>query len=112
VLVEGEGPSFDPAELTGALRLAPPYRARAVRQDEVWVVAARRIEVVELEDDPRGDDVELAWDGTERSVRVDGEPTMLGMPELERLGAQRHDAYVVTARRLAGRVWEVAVSAL
>jgi hypothetical protein len=34
------------------------------------------------------------------------------MPELERLGAQRHDAYVVTARRLAGRVWEVAVSAL
>ena len=46
--------------------------------------------------------MELAWDGRERSVRIDGEPTLAGVPELERLGAERHATYVVTAARLDG----------
>ena len=50
------------------------------------------------------------WDGAERSVRIDGEPTLAGVPELERLGASRHDAYVVTAARLTGSTWEVSVA--
>ena len=56
--------------------------------------------------------VELAWDGVERSVRIDGEPTLAGVPELERLGAERHAAYVVTAARLVDDVWEVGVTPL
>ena len=56
--------------------------------------------------------MELVWDGAERSVRIDGEPTLSGVPELERLGAARHATYVVTAARLLGPVWEIAVAAL
>ena len=52
------------------------------------------------------------WDGAERSVRIDGEPTLAGVPELERLGASRHRAYVVTATRLTGSIWEVSVAPL
>jgi YD repeat-containing protein len=72
----------------------------------------RRIETVTLADDPGGDALELAWDGRERSVRIDDAPTLAGVPELERLGAARHRAYVVTATRLVGSEWEVAVAPL
>ena len=67
---------------------------------------------MELSRDPGGGFVELVWDGTERSVRVDGEPTLAGVPDLEELGAGRSRAYVVTASRLAGSTWEVTVTAL
>jgi hypothetical protein len=75
-------------------------------------VGARRIETATLADDPGGDAVELAWDGGERTVRIDGEPTLAGVPELEQLGAARHRTYVVTATRLTGSDWEVAVAPL
>ena len=84
--------------------------AHAVRRNgSVWAVALRAIDTVELADDPGGAFVELAWDGVERSVRIDGAPTLAGVPELERLGAERHAAYVVTASRLVDSVWEVGV---
>jgi hypothetical protein len=109
----GEGGDADPASFRTAVALAPPFRAHAVRRDgTTWAVAARRIETAELDDDPAGDQIEIAWDGTERSVRIDGEPTLRGVPALERLAAARHSTYVVTAVRLAGEVWEIAVSPL
>jgi hypothetical protein len=112
LLVE-EGTAFlEAPALASALRLEPPFRARAVRGERHWRVGATSLEVVELKDDPRGNGVELAWDGTERSVRLDGEPTLGNVPELERLGASRHDAYVVTAQRLDGSLWEVVVNPL
>ena len=105
--------SADPSGLRTAVSLPPPFRAHAVRRGAGrWVVGARRIETIKLADDPGGDAVELAWDGGERTVRIDGEPTLAGVPELERLGASRHRAYVVTATRLVRSVWEVAVAAL
>ena len=108
-----ESGDADPAVFRTAIALAPPFRARAVRRDgATWAVAARTIETVELEDDPAGDEVEIAWDGSERSVRIDGAPTLSGVPALERLGAARHRTYVVTAARLSGSTWEVAVSPL
>jgi len=110
VLLDGSG---DADALAQSLDRRPPYTARAVRRDErVWAVAVRAIETVELESDPGGAFVELAWDGVERSVRIDGEPTLAGVPELERLASERHAAYVVTAARLAGTVWEVGVTPL
>jgi hypothetical protein len=45
-------------------------------------------------------------------VRIDGAPTLAGVPELEQLGGERHAAYVVTASRLAGATWEVFVAPL
>jgi len=111
VVVEG-GDGSAPA-IAARLSFPAPYRARAVRRDRtIWAVAVRQLETVELADDPGGDFVELAWDGLERSVRIDGEPTLAGVPELEQLGAARGDAYVVTASRLAGATWEVSVAVL
>jgi hypothetical protein len=101
------------ARLWSSIALAPPYRARAVGRDNgIWVVAAARIRTIVLATDPGGDAVELAWDGRERSVRIDGAPTLAGVPELERLGGERHAAYVVTASRLVGATWEVFVAPL
>ncbi|HEX2302721.1 MAG TPA: hypothetical protein VHH57_03770 [Gaiella sp.] len=103
----------DPSRLAAAVTLPPPFRARAIRREAaLWVVAATRIETVELADDPGGDAVELVWDGVERSVRIGEAPTLAGLPELERLGASRHEAYVVRATRLDGSTWEVSVAAL
>jgi hypothetical protein len=100
------------ARLADAVILEPPYRAHAVRREGgLWVVGATRIETVVLEEDPGGDSVELSWDGNERSVRIDGRPTLAGVDELERLG-RRHATYVVTAARIVDDVWEVAVSPL
>jgi hypothetical protein len=117
VLADGtvveEGGDADPASFRAAVALAPPFRAHAVRRDgTTWAVAARRIETAELDEAPAGDEIEIAWDGAERSVRIDGEPTLRGVPALERLAAARHSTYVVTAARLAGEVWEIAVSPL
>ena len=116
VIAEGwlvvETGATDVEHLSGAVTLPPPFRAHAVRRDGgLWVVAARRIETVELENDPGGDTVELSWDGAERTVRIDGRPTLAGVDELERLAA-RHTTYVVTAMRVEGKVWEVAVTPL
>ncbi len=93
--------------------LAPPYRAEAVRQeDDVWAVAAKEIEVVELGDDVAGDEIELVARGEERTLRVDGMPAFGSVPALERLGAARFDDYVVRATRLDGDFWAVSVAPL
>jgi hypothetical protein len=103
----------NPSALADAITLAPPYRAHAVRRDgAVWAIGAKRIEIVELARDPGGDNVLLVWDGVERAVRIDDEPTLAGVPELEQLATARHGTYVVTATRLVGSVWEVSVAPL
>ena len=108
-----EDTTADLSALRSAVALAPPFRAHAVRRGgSLWVVGARRIETVTLVEDPGGDAVELAWNGTERTVRIDGEPTLAGVPELETLGGSRHGTYVVTATRLVGTEWEVAIAPL
>jgi hypothetical protein len=110
VLVE-EGPAaLDPRPLVAALRLRPPFRARAVNHDgRGWTVAGRRIEVVELDDLDEASLLELVWDGTERTLTVDGVESAALAPALERIAASRFDAYVARARRLDGRLWELSV---
>jgi hypothetical protein len=98
--------------LARALRLSPPYRAEALLRNGLWVIAARRIETAELDPDPGGADIELVWDGFERSVRIDDTPTLSSIPALERLAAARSATYVATAARLDGAVWEVSISPL
>ena len=110
IVAEGAEPD---ARLTSSITLAPPFRAHAVRREPgIWVVGASGIRTIVLAHDPGGNAVELAWDGRERSVRIDGEPTLAGVPELERIGAERHAAFVVTASRLEGSTWEVFVAPL
>lgn len=113
VVVEEGPPDLEPDVLLAAVRLSAPYRAHAVRRDgAVWVVAARAIEIVDLVLDPGGDEIELAWDGAERTVRIDDAPTLAGVPGLEAVGAGRHATYIVTAHRLEGTTWEVDVAPL
>jgi hypothetical protein len=103
----------DPAPLARELGLAPPYRAVAVRRaGQSWSVGARTIRVVDMAAPAVGAEVEIVWDASGRRVEVDGEPTLVSFPELERLAGDRFDAWVVWARRLRGTAWEVEVRPL
>lgn len=115
LLVDDDLPDGSLAPLAEAVEaeLQPPYRAEAVRRgDEVWAVAATRIEVIELDEDPGGDEIELAYQDGHRTLLVDGASVFGSIPRLEELGVGRYEAYVVRAERLDGPLWEVVVSAL
>jgi hypothetical protein len=112
LLEEGDDDVAPLAEAVEA-QLEPPYRAEAVRRHEtLWAVAARGIEVVELAEDPGGDEFTLTVRHGERELLVDGARTFGSMPALERLAEARHDAYAVRAARLEGDLWEVEISPL
>ncbi len=90
-----------------------PYRGLAVRRSgSQWAAGARAIEVVELPSDVRGDELELTAADGERSLVVDGMPSLASVPALERLGERRGDAYVVTAVRLVDRLFALEVTPL
>jgi len=89
----------------------PPYRAEGIRRGgDVWAVAARRVQVAEVE--AAGDELELVVSGGERHLTVDGERGFGSVPELERIGERLGPAYVVRARRLDDRLWEVEANPL
>ena len=91
----------------GAISLDPPYRAEAVRrEDGLWAVAARRIEVVSLPG-VGGQELEQARHNGERTLTVDGSRSFGSIPLLEREGD-----YAVRARRLDGDLWEIETSLL
>ena len=107
------GAGADVSLLAESLDLAPPYRAEAVRRTgSTWAVGAREILVVELPESISGDEIELVWDGVERSMRVGGAPRLTSVFQLETLAAARFDTWVVRARRLRGVSWEVEVGPL
>jgi hypothetical protein len=94
-------------------QLRPPYRARGVRRHgDVWAVAASKVEVVDLEPDVAGDEIELVVRAGERTLTVDGARTFGSAPRLERLAEKRSADYVVHASRVDGSLWEVRVSPL
>ena len=101
-LVVEEGPDrVEPLAAALERELRPPYRGEAVRrEDGLWAVAGRRIELVELPG-VAGQELEVTTHGEERSLLVDGERGFGGMPQLER------PEHVVRARRVDGDLWEV-----
>jgi hypothetical protein len=68
-----------------------------------------RVQVVELPDDPGGDEVTLTVADGGRTLVVDGQQTFGSIPELEALGEARGKSYVVQAKRLDESTWEVEV---
>jgi hypothetical protein len=108
LLVDEDEPDDSLAPLVEAVeqRLKPPYRAEAVRREgETWAVAARRVQLATF--DAQGAEVELSSVGDERTLTVDGQQVFGSVRELERLGEEQGRQYVVRARRLEGRLWEV-----
>jgi hypothetical protein len=108
LIVDEDAPEDSLGPLAEAIEqtIAAPYRAEAVRQSEdIWTVAARRVRVAELEAD--GDELELVEAGDGRSLTVDGAREFGSIPELERIGREEGDHYVIRARRLDGSLWEV-----
>jgi hypothetical protein len=90
-----------------AISLEPPYRAEAVkREDGLWAVAARRIEVVTLPG-VDGRDLEQAHHDGERTLVIDGQRRFGSIPALERNGD-----YAVRGRRLDGDRWEIEATLL
>jgi hypothetical protein len=113
LIVEEDEPegAFSPLAEAVEDTLSPPYRAEAVRRDgDVWAVAARRVELAEFE--ASGEELELVVNQGERVLSVDGERSFGSIPELEELGSRLGDSYVVRARRLDGRFWEIEAGAL
>jgi hypothetical protein len=106
LVVEAGSEHVEPLAAAIERELAPPYRAEAVRRDDgLWAVAGRRIDVVELPG-VDGQELELTARGGERTLLVDGERAFGGIPALER------PDHVVRARRIDGQLWEVDAAAL
>jgi hypothetical protein len=91
--------------------IQPPYRAHGIRRDgAVWAVGALRIEVVALPASFEGDELELVARDGQRVLHVDGMPAFDVPRGLEALA--RNGDFVVRARRLDERLWEVEVDRL
>ena len=114
VIVSEEVGDGDLSGLADAVErhVPPPYRAVAQRQGgDMWAVAAKRIEVVQIPF-PQGDKLELSRHGDEEALRVDGEPSDEAVPpELERVGEAVADDFYVEASRIDGDLWEVRATA-
>lgn len=115
VVVEEDEPEAAIAPLADALeaRLAPPYRAEAVRREaSLWGVAGRRITVVS-EPGLRGEEAELVLTSSGWDLTVDGHHRLAHVPALEAVGraGSSRDA-VVRASRLDGDLWEVEAAPL
>jgi hypothetical protein len=92
-------------------QIDPPYRVRGVRKrNDVWAVAARRIEVATFTAD--GHEVDLSQHGGVKTLAIDGLPAFGSIPELEAIGGRQGGSFVVRARRLDGDTWEVSADAL
>jgi hypothetical protein len=102
------------AERALATEIEPPYRATAVRRHgDTWAVGAVAVEVADLPADVEGEQLMLTvTEEGERELLIDGRPAVAGLPALERLGAGRHEAYVLRAARLQGTLWEVLIDPL
>lgn len=115
LLVEEDEPDGALTPLADAIqaRLAPPYRAEAVRRDgALWGVAGRRITVVS-EPGLVGEEAELVLTSSGWALTVDGRHRLAHVPALEAAGrAGGASEMVVRASRLDDDLWEVEAAPL
>jgi hypothetical protein len=114
LVVDEEQPDDALTPIADALetRLAPPYRAEAVRRDgSLWGVAGRRILLVR-EPAIDGEEAELVVNAAGRTLIVDGAQRVAHAPALEAAGAHEAREFVVRATRVDEELWEVEVAPL
>jgi len=102
----------DPLAQAVETRIRPPYRAEAVRREgEVWAVAAKRIEIVELPD-VDGEELTLTVTEEGRNLVVDGAPPFGSVPALERIAGARFGSYSAHTARLDDDLFELRLTPL
>ena len=90
--------------------LPAPYHAFAFRQSEdIWSVAALRVDVVEVPEEVGGDRIDLVVNDDERMTLVDDAESPVDVPTLEQFAAQQFGSFVLHASRLDDLLWEVTV---
>ena len=112
LVVDEDVPDESLSPLADALegQISPPYHGYAFwQQDDVWAVAAKRVQVVEVPEDVQGDEVELAVNDGARSTVVDGEESETEIPSLETFASQQFGSFVLRASRLDDLLWEVTI---
>jgi hypothetical protein len=112
LVVDEDIPDGSLSPLAEALdgQISPPYHGYAFwQQDDVWAVAAKLVQVVEVPEDVPGDEVELAVNDGARSTVVDGEQSGAEIPSLETFASQQFGSFVLRASRLDDLLWEVTV---
>ena len=111
IVEEGYAADIDALATALARSLPSPFRAVAVRHEDVWAVGGSSIDVVRLEPDPDGDDLELTWDGETLALAADGIPVDVERAEaLERVASERESGpYAARAQRLEDDLFEVLV---
>ena len=114
ILVDAGPDGFDPQPLVAALEgsIERPYRALAMRRPEMWAIGAWATKALELRLDLSGDVLELVRTADGVSIRIDGIPSALSLPELEALGDDRFTTFVVRAHRLVDTLFEVEIEPL
>jgi hypothetical protein len=110
IVVDEDVPDGTVAPLADALSLPPPYHAFALRQDaDVWTVAAKRVQVVEVPEEVDGDEIQLVVSDEARTLFVDDMPSSTSIPSLEAFAAEQFGSFVLRASRLDDLLWEVTV---
>ena len=115
LIVDDDLPDGALSPLADALegQIRAPYHGWAFWQgDDVWTVAAKRVQVVEVPEDVPGDEVALSVNNGSRSVLVDGAESHAEIPSLETFAGQQYGSFVLHASRLDETLWEVTVHPL
>ena len=110
LVVDEDVPDGTLAPLADALSLPVPYHAFGLRQDaDIWSVAAKRVQVVEVPEQVEGDELQLVVTDETRSLVVDEMPSSASVPSLEAFAAEQFGSFVLHASRLDDVLWEVTV---
>ena len=110
LVVDEDVPDGTLAPLADALSLPAPYHAFGLRQEaDVWSVAAKRVQVVEVPEHVEGDEIQLVVTDETRTLVVDDMPSSASIPSLEAFAAEQFGSFVLRASRLDDLLWEVTV---
>jgi hypothetical protein len=110
LVVDEDVPDGTLVALADALSLPAPYHAFGLRQDaDVWSVAAKRVQVVEVPEHVDGDEIQLVVTDETRTLVVDDMPSSTSIPSLEAFAAEQFGSFVLRASRLDDLLWEVTV---
>jgi hypothetical protein len=110
LVVDEDVPDGTLVPLAAALSLPAPYHAFGLRQDaDVWSVAAKRVQVVEVSEHVEGDEIQLVVTDETRTLVVDDMPSSMSVPSLEAFAAEQFGSFVLRASRLDDLLWEVTV---